>query len=715
MRTLRTTLALSIWLIANTLHAEPSIEDLVLGPANEGGAYVVAQQNAQVAYVGMQGTKLYVSVDGKQGPLFDEFFSPSGASTQLSAKTSVHNANAGGQQAGLGLWPVVFTEDGSHYGYIGRQGEEYVVIHDGKEVGRGPRKMMALDYGPLTISPKGQHVYWEEMERGARSKWRLLMDGKPGPWSGHQTMLPVFDSEQEKHYAYTAGTLEDYQQQMLIVDGSRANYVGIKPVYTSDGKKLITITQPSVKNPKTALVVNGDPVITHPIKDVIVSQVGGHFAAIAMTRLEGAMGVDAMFLDGKQVANTDGVQKIWFSPDGNRWAAACNNRAARSMFMVIDGKPQKEYTGVNTKEVYWTADSSRFIYTINSGGRSFLVVDGQERAIQYLALAVAEKGSRFGYHTWDGSNQIHDVIIEDKSVLPKGYRPMDGVPTFSPDGSRYAFQVGPLTRNERVGVVIDGVLQTDMRPESFFTSQRSVQGQAVSFIFSPDSKHIAYINNASQQTAGIYIDGKLVYNTNQPVYFLRFTPDSKHLFWIATHKATVPGKAGTHVAYIDGKPTVSGDSQFFAGANAWSFDEKGVLTFLAVTDDKVKRYRLTASADTSIDAMIASAEATRANTAAAQKEEQQRAAQSAADKKQQEAQAAADAKAAQQKRVDDAKKARMEALEAKKKAREEALNARMEALEAKKKARQEALNAQKLKALNAKRAKQGLPPLTQLP
>jgi hypothetical protein len=697
MSTARTTLALCIWLIVNPLPAESAIEDLVLGPANEGGAYVVSQQNAQVAYVGMHGTNLYVSVDGKEGPLFDEFFSPSGASTHLIAKTMVYNANSGGQQAGIGLWPVVFTEDGSHYAYIGRQGADYVVIHDGKGVGRGSRKMLALDYGPLTISPKGQHVYWEEMERGARSKWRLLMDGKPGPWSGHQTMLPVFDPEQEKHYAYTAGTLEDYQQQMLIVDGAQANYVGIKPVYTSDGKKLITITQPSVKNPKTALLVNGDPVIPHPIKDVVTSQVGGHFAAIAVPRLEGAMGVDAMFLDGKRVANTDGVQKIWFSPDGNHWAAACNNRAARSMFMVIDGKPQKEYTGVNTNEVYWTSDSSRFIYTVNSGGRSFLVVDGQERAIQYLALAVAEKGSRFGYHTWDGSNQIHDVVIEDKSVLPKGYRPMGNVPTFSPDGSRYAFQVGPLNRNERVGVVIDGVLQTDMRPESFFTSQRSVKDQAVSFIFSPDSKHIAYINNASQHTAGIYVDGKLVYNTSQPVYFLRFTPDSRHLFWIATHKATVPGKAGTHVVYVDGKSTVSGDSQFFSGANAWSFDEKGVLTFLAASDDKVKRYRLTASADTSIDAMIESAEAARANTAAARKEDQQRAAQSAADKKLQEAQAAAEAKAAQQERVDEAKKARMEALEAKKKAR------------------QEALNAQKLNALNTKRAKQGLPPLTQLP
>jgi len=638
-----------------------------------------------------------VSVDGKQGPLFDEFFSANGASTHLSAKTSVYNANGGGQQAGLGLWPVIFTDDGGHYAYVGRQGEDYVVIHDGKEVGRGPRNMLALDYGPLTISPKGHHVYWEEMERGARAKWRLLMDGKPGPWSGHQTMLPVFDAEQEKHYAYTAGALENYQQQMLIVDGDQAKYVGIKPVYTSDGEKLITISQPSAKNPQTALLVNGKPVITHPIKDVIVPQSGGHFAAIAVRQLEGGKSVDAMFLDGEQVENTYGVQKIWFSPDGKRWAAACSNHEARSMFMVIDGRPQKEYTGVNTNEVYWTPDSSRFLYTVNSGGRPFLIVDEQERAIHYLALAFAEQGSRFGYHTWDGSNQIHDVIIDDTSVLPKGYRPMDNVPTFSPDGSRYAFQVGPLNRNERVGVVIDGALQTGMRPESFFTSQRSVNNQAESFIFSPDNKHIAYINNASQQTAGVYVDGKLVYNTNQPVYFLRFTPDSKHLFWIATHKAAAPGMAGAHVVYVDGKPTVSGDSRFFAGANAWNIDEKGVLTFLAAAEDYVKRHRVTASPDTSIDAMIGAAEADRARAVTRQEEEAQGAEQAAAEKKQQEVEAAAEAKAAQQKRVEEANKARLEAYESKKKAR------------------LEALKAQKLKSINAQRARQGLPPLKELP
>ena len=681
------------------LHAAVNVEELILGPAEGGGAYVVAQQNARAAFIGMKGVKLFVSVDGKEGPSFDEFFSPNGASSQFLAQTTVYKANTGGMQAGLGLWPVIFTNDGMHYAYVGRQGAEYVVIHDGKEVGRGPRTALALDYGPLTISPLGKHVYWEEIERGgAQTKWRLLMDGKPGPWSSHQAMAPVFDAEQEKHYAYTASILADYQQQMLIVDGARVNYVGIKPVYTSDGDKLLTITQPSTQNPKTELLANGKPVITLPIKDVIVSPVGGHYAVVAQARMEGSRGIDVLFMDGKQVAKTEGAQKIWFSPNGKRWAVACNNQAARSMFMVIDGKQQKEYSGINTNEVYWTADSSRFLYTINSGGRSFLVVDGEERPVQYLAVAMALTGSRFGYHTWDGSNRVHDIIIDNKSVLPQGYYPMDGVPTFSPDGSRYAFQVGPIGRSERVGVVIDGELKTGMRPEYFYTSQMPGEKiQTVSFVFSPDNKHVAYIDNASQQTAGVYVDGKLVFNTNQIVYFPRFTPDSKHLFWIGTQRAEAPGKPSNHVVYVDGQPSVSGSAAFFNGVNAWNFDDKGVLSFLAATDGKVKRYRITAPNDTGIDTMIAMAEKSRATAAAAVKEKQQQAAQSEAEKKRQAEEAAAQAKAEQEKRVADS------------------LKARQEALEAKKKARLEALKAQKLKAINAKRAKQGLPPLSELP
>jgi len=56
MNAIRTALALSIWSLAVPLHAEPVIEEMILGPASAGGAYVLAQQNAQVAYVGMQGT-----------------------------------------------------------------------------------------------------------------------------------------------------------------------------------------------------------------------------------------------------------------------------------------------------------------------------------------------------------------------------------------------------------------------------------------------------------------------------------------------------------------------------------------------------------------------------------------------------------------------------------------------------------------------------------
>lgn len=53
--------------------------------------------------------------DGVAGPAFDEIPGVPG------------EANMGG----------AFSDDGSHHAYVGRQGTQWVVMEDGKEIGRG--------------------------------------------------------------------------------------------------------------------------------------------------------------------------------------------------------------------------------------------------------------------------------------------------------------------------------------------------------------------------------------------------------------------------------------------------------------------------------------------------------------------------------------------------------------------------------------------------
>ncbi|HEY4246288.1 MAG TPA: hypothetical protein VGM64_05490 [Lacunisphaera sp.] len=258
VRIVPATAAALVALHAPALNAASKVDELIVGPANAGGIYTLSPQGGHIAYVGMKGTKAFVSVDGIEGPVFDELFGPNGQGFYNPAKASVMRSSTGGQTPFSPLLPVIFSPDGKHFAYAGRIGNDYVVIHDGKEIARRPRGAIALNYGPLTLSPTGLHVYWDEMRtESSRDNWRLMMTGKPGPWSGHQTMNPVFSAD-DSRYAYNAGKLENYQDQMLIVDGKEADYIGRDPVFTADGKYLLTIRY----SPNATILVDGKPMIS---------------------------------------------------------------------------------------------------------------------------------------------------------------------------------------------------------------------------------------------------------------------------------------------------------------------------------------------------------------------------------------------------------------------------------------------------------------------
>src|ERR1700710_2634672 len=126
--------------------AAPKVEEFVVGPTNAGGIYTTSPSGGHIAYAGMKGTKVFVSVDGVEGPVFDEFFGPTSQGFYNPSKASVMRSSTGGPNPFATQLPVIFSNDGAHYAYAGRIGNEYVVIHDGKEIARGPRGSLALNY-----------------------------------------------------------------------------------------------------------------------------------------------------------------------------------------------------------------------------------------------------------------------------------------------------------------------------------------------------------------------------------------------------------------------------------------------------------------------------------------------------------------------------------------------------------------------------------------
>lgn len=689
--------------------AKAIVEEQVVGPANVGGWYTISPNGSRVAYAGNRGSRVGVTVDGIEGPTLDELYTPYGASFMSPANVAAITASSGGRtnQAAQGT-PVIMSADGKHFAYAGRQGDEYVVIHDGREIARGPRKSLSLNYNPLTLSPSGKHVYWNETTDTQQGRWlqRLVIDGKRGPWSGHQDILPVF-SPDDSRYAYIYVNAEDTSRRELIIDGKPAGYNGSQPVFSADSKHLITLEQ-SATTGVQGLQVDGKTTIkTRAVQKVVPAPVGSRYAAIVFREMKSAQGNYVLYIDGREVPGTENVREVWFSPDGKRYAAVVENKASRGMYMVVDGKKHREYQAVNTNITpVWFANASRLAYLVTGGGRSFVIVDDQEFEIAYLGSGnIVTAGDHYAWHTYDGSNRKHSLMIDGRESLLPGYYPRGYA--LSRNGKRHAYPVSQIGRSNVAGLVVDGKLVEGFVPHEFgyLAAGSSAPGNR-SFLFSPDSQHLAFIGGyADPNSVGLYINGKLAFPSKRGLMNLTFTPDSQHLAWITSE--VFPDRPQPYqTIYLNGERVIKlAKSSLLQVAGTWYMAGNGTLSVVAEDGDQVKHFRVTPDNDLKISRWVNEAGANLAKAQAEQQASQQKAAEDAA---------AASAKAEAERNAAAAKaRADAEAAAAKRKADYEA------AVLAKQKAYAEAVEAKRqarlLQLENAKRARQGLPPLKSLP
>jgi len=661
------------------VRAQPKVEETVVGPVGVGGLYVVSQNDARVAYVGAKGTRTVVTVDGVEGPVLDELFNGSAANITGAGPLLVHRANDGGKNMAGEPTAVIFSAQGSAYAYIGRQGNEYVVIHNGKEVGRGPRNALSLQHTPLSLSPKGNFVYWGEMKiEGGRGTYRLLMNGKAEPWASHQDLKPVF-SPDDKRYAYVAASAEDNRKSFLIVDGKNSGYYASNPQFTADSKTLLAI------GADNKVFVDGKPgpYTGIQVDKVVPSPVGGRFAVITRKRVVNFQGVGTLYLDGKEVPGTEGAMDISFSPDGKRWALRCQNPEAKSFFVVLDGKKGNEYQSVAEK-FSWSPDSTKVIFQIGSSGRQFMVVNNTEEipvamvsSLSRDPIVFAKVGSRYAFSSTDGTNRQHLTIVDGKNILPAGLSPNGDSFDFSDDGSRYAFAVSPVGRSDSAGLVIDGKHSNELFTAGFTGTGWITPTRNNLFKWSPHGKYFVRVAARPGNTAaGLYVNEKLAYPTTYQVSHPTFTPDGEHLYWIGAEK--FPDRPQLYyMVYSDGHPIMKRDADGFLGyREAWSIDARGTLTFIAADGNQVKRYRVTPAADLNIDKLVAATQEklakAEADALAAKKKADDEAAAKAAKAK-----ADADALAAKRKAdAEAAAKARADAIAAKAKARADAAAAK---------------------------------------
>ena len=231
--------------------------------------------------------------------------------------------------------------------------------------------------------------------------------------------------------------------------------------------------------------------------------------------------------DGKEQKKYERIFNLTFSPDSKHFAYTA--KQGENWLVVFDGTEQKKYNDIG--ELTFSPDGKHFAYTAKQGGSWFVVFDGVEQKKydgRTQSLTFSFDGKHFAY---DVEEKKEFIVLDGKEQ--KKYDLVYSS-TFSPDGKRFAYIAA---EEEKRFAILDGKEQ-----------KKYDLVIANSLVFSPDNKRFAYIAREDGEEF-IVLDGKkhekrdLVINScllsefefviTTHVFPPIFSPDSKHFAYIA--------------------------------------------------------------------------------------------------------------------------------------------------------------------------------------
>lgn len=596
--------------LATTSSAQVQVEEQVLVANAATAGLTLSPRGVRVAAVIAKGSRQAVVYDGVEGPRFDQVmtfgeyrFSGQGGRAEL--RTYVTPGAMGVLQAGLapgGNRQVLFSDDGQHWAYVGRSGDELALMLDGQESHRGRYQQFSW----MAFSPQGAHLVATAMsaETGLAA---IVIDGKAGPWGADIGSL-CFTAD-DQHYAYTGHENDAQQTPWMVVDGRQVKHAGEIVGFASTG----TLFTRRTAGYNQELLANGKPLAQAQSFDYLA--LDGTRLVLAVTPPSGTPPQPkprVLTVDGQVIAGTEdvNVSGAWFSPDGKRYAVLCQRYAPRmESFMIVDGKRELGYQSIYTTDPYkpsFSPDSSKFCYVAMSPVGIFIVVNGEESdGLQMIGTnpVWSPSGSRLA---WGGTTPAQEqLLVIDGQRVPLLRNAQPG-PTFqfSPDGAHTFWNIGGPNA---LSLIVDGAELPGVAGLGFVGAE-AIDGQYAALRFSPDGQHVAYPAREAQSNShgGMWVDGKLITPATRPqMNRVTFTPDSQHVAWAM---GGTKDNVGVYQIFVDGREAVTcANSALDNLPGAWEMGADGVLTILGIDGGALKRYRITPAADSSITSMLAAA------------------------------------------------------------------------------------------------------------
>jgi hypothetical protein len=548
------------------------VDAQVMLASGMGPEYVLSPRGLHVAAKALRGSRTAVSYDGVVGPPFDELADVTGT--------------------------VAFSEDGSRYAYVGRLGQQWVVMADGKEVGRGaPFRQPASGNKTLStlgFSPGGKHLYYMTADE-PQSLYTFYWDGKPDPMPGRGAQ-PVFSADGE-HYAYEFGIKQTNGEiaPALMVDGHRASYPGSKLQWTADDHLYSSVAMPGNG---IAVLLDGKPIMRVPGYELLVSPYGPLALGVVLSVPPQGERFWFLTLNGRRVPNsechgTGNIDGGYFSPDGKHWAIRCQD-APGVAWVMVDGHKGQDYQGVMSI-VSFTADG-RAIYLATANRKQFVIVGDHEYG-PYTTVLTQSKlnaagqatsqilparvvGNHFGFVAYETNGPKDNLVVVDGKSYHGEYAQEL---TFNADGSHFAYFEG---LGKSPTVTLDGVHHMPLAGAS------EIYEVTQKLIFSPDGKHLAYsaFSHSAAQPHAVAIDDGMFLTDATSIYDVSFSPDSKHLMWLGH----VNGSSRQRV-FVDGQPVLEFDQHPGTQRDLepwWNVWPDGSLGVIAQDGSELKRFRI---------------------------------------------------------------------------------------------------------------------------